>query len=118
MNLRTMAEVLELETLVAPHNPERVITGGYASDLLSCVMAGASAGNIWITVQTHPNIIAVASLLDLAGIVLTETRSTEHIDRATIQKAISEGVALYATSLPTYTLIIRFASSNVPGVDM
>ena len=47
---------------------EREVTGGYTSDLLSCVMAGAKAGNVWITLQAHPNVVAVASLLDLAAV--------------------------------------------------
>jgi len=51
----------------SPGNVEREVTGGYASDLLSCVMAGAKAGNVWVTLQAHPNVVAVASLLDLAA---------------------------------------------------
>jgi len=118
MNLRMMADTLELTTLVAPGNSEREVVGGYASDLLSCVIAGAHTGNIWVTLQTHSNIIAIASLLDLAGIIITEAPDVEHIDKTTIEKATEEGVALYFSPLDTYTVVAQLSSAGVPGVDM
>jgi predicted transcriptional regulator len=49
---------------------EREVSGGYSSDLLSDVMGNADEGMIWITLQTHKNIMAIASLKDLAAVVL------------------------------------------------
>ena len=118
MNLRTMADTLGLKILVPPRDMDREVTGGYASDLLSCVIAGAKAGSIWFTLQTHPNIIAVASLLDLAGIVVTETPDDDHIDKSTIEKAMEEHVALFTSPLGTYSLISRLARLEAPEVNM
>jgi hypothetical protein len=119
MNLRMTADTLGLTALVAPRDTEREVTGGYASDLLSCVIAGAKAGNIWLTVQTHPNIIAVASLLDLAGIIVTESPNAGHVDQSTIEKAMEEDVALYTSPLDTYALIARLTRvMDTPEVDM
>lgn len=118
MNLHVMAETLELTTLVAPRDSEREVTGGYASDLLSCVIAGARAGNIWVTVQTHSNIIAVASLTDLAGIIISEIPDVEHIDKMTIEKATEEGVALYTSPLNTFAIITRLSCVDASGVHM
>jgi len=118
MNLCTMADTLGLTTLVAPRDSEREVTGGYASDLLSCVIAGAHAGNIWVTLQTHSNIIAIASLLDLAGIIVTETPDVGHINQATIEKATEEGVALYTSPFDTYSIVAKLATVNVQGADM
>ena len=51
---------------------DREITGGYTSDLLSDVMGHANAGKIWITLQTHKNVMAIASLKELAAIVIVK----------------------------------------------
>ncbi len=56
-----------------PSKPE----GGYVSDLLSCVMAGAKAGNLWVTLQAHINIVAVAALTEVAAIIFTENAQPE-----------------------------------------
>ncbi len=45
------------------------------SDLLSDVYAGAKEGDLWITLQLHQNIVAVAFLNNLAGIVIVGGRS-------------------------------------------
>ena len=44
-------------------------SGGYTSDLLSCVMAGAPHQGLWVTLQAHSNIIAVAVLLELSAVI-------------------------------------------------
>lgn len=79
-------------------------TGGYSSDLLSCVMAGAKHGNLWVTLQAHNNIIAVAALLELSAIIITEDAQP---DPATIAKANEEGIPLLSTPLFSYEVIGR-----------
>jgi hypothetical protein len=74
---------------------------GYASDLLSCVMAGAKQHGLWITLQAHSNIVAVAALLDLSAIIITENAQP---DPATIAKANEEGVTLLSTEKLTFTV--------------
>jgi hypothetical protein len=73
--------------------------GGYTSDLLSCVMAGAKSNYLWITLQSHLNIVAVAALLEVAAIIITEGAQP---DPATISKANEQGVILLSTSKLTY----------------
>ncbi len=79
-------------------------TGGYASDLLSCVMAGAKQGSVWVTLQAHLNIIAVAALLDLSAIIITEGAQP---DLATIAKAQEQSVTLLGTDMMTYETVGR-----------
>ncbi len=88
------------------------ITGGYASDLLSCVMAGAEAGNIWVTLQAHPNIIAVASLIDLAAVIVTEGVSP---DPETIQKAQETGIPLLTTAADTFSTVVALVELGIGG---
>ena len=73
--MMTVAEIvsaLEVQVAAGGTSLHREVTGGYASDLLSCVMAGAKAGNVWVTLQAHLNVIAVAELLDLSCVIITE----------------------------------------------
>jgi hypothetical protein len=86
------------------------ITGGYASDLLSCVMAGAQAGNIWVTLQAHPNVIAVASLIELAAVVITEGVSP---DSETILRAQETGIPLLTTAQNTFTTVVALAQLGI-----
>ncbi len=91
MKVREIVEKLQLQVLVGQDQLETEVTGGYTSDLLSDVMANAQAGNLWITLQTHQNIIAVAKLKDLAGIIIVNNRQP---DEDTLQKAKEENIPL------------------------
>ncbi len=77
----------------------REITGCYISDLLSDVMATGKDGDIWITLQTHPNIVAVAVIKGLSGIIITNGRSPEP---DTVRKAESENVTILTTTRTTF----------------
>jgi hypothetical protein len=102
MNLRQIIDSLNLTVLTEPRDftsiqPE----GGYTSDLLSCVMAGAKSNYLWITLQAHLNIVAVAALLEVAAIIITEDAKPE---AATIAKANEQGVILLSTPQPIYQI--------------
>ncbi|MGB9866652.1 MAG: DRTGG domain-containing protein [Bacillota bacterium] len=78
-------------TLCTNVGAERQVTGGYCSDLLSDVLANAKPGDLWLTIQTHINVVAVASLIGVAGVIMTSGRRPE---QATVEKAEKEGVPL------------------------
>jgi serine kinase of HPr protein (carbohydrate metabolism regulator) len=77
MKVSDLIEVLDLQLVSGNGGLEREIKGGYVSDLLSDVMGHAREGDVWITLQTHQNVLAVASLKDLAAIVLVKNRMPE-----------------------------------------
>ena len=110
----TVQEIIERLNLgvVTAADLNRQITGGYASDLLSCVMAGAKAGNVWVTLQAHPNVVAVASLLDLAAVVITEGIAP---DAETTAKAEQHSVTLLQTQRPTFVVVGELVSAGVKG---
>lgn len=114
MKLEEIVRRLSLEARTAAGKLDTEVTGGYASDLLSCVMAKAQKGNVWITIQAHPNIVAVASLLDLAGVIIAEGVTP---DPSTLEKAEEEGTPVLTTELTTYTVVGRLVELGVPGVD-
>ena len=101
MKLEELAQRLELEVRTAKGKLDVQVTGGYVSDLLSWVMAKAQAGNVWITIQAHSNIVAVASLISLSGIIIAEGVKPEP---ATLEKAEQEGIPILTTPLPMYAV--------------
>ena len=100
INLSSIIEELALNVLTTQKDFSNVpVENGYSSDLLSCVMAGAPNSSVWVTLQAHNNIVAVASLLDLAAIIITEGAMP---DQATIDKANDEGIALLQTDANSF----------------
>lgn len=105
MNLASIIQELELTVLTQPKDFSAIEPqGGYASDLLSCVMTGACRQGLWVTLQAHTNIVAVAALLDLAAVIVTEGAMP---DPATIAKANAEDITLLSTALPTFSVVGR-----------
>lgn len=95
MTLKKIAENLGLTAMTAQDMLETEVTNGYTSDLLSDVMANTKRGNLWITLQIHQNIVAVAKLKELSGIIIVNNRRPEE---DTVKKAEEEKVALLTTS--------------------
>ncbi|MGD8500135.1 MAG: DRTGG domain-containing protein [Phycisphaerales bacterium] len=114
MKLKELIQKLNLSVRSAKGNLDREVTGGYASDLLSDVLAHGEEGNLWITLQIHQNIVAVASMKNLAGIVLVNGREPE---QETIEKAEAEDIAIMVTDLPTFELVGRLYSIGVTGME-
>jgi len=94
MKLKEIIEKLQLKILAGQDKLDVEVTGGYTSDMLSDVIANSKEGNLWITLQTHQNIIAVAKLKDLAGIIIVNNREP---DEDTLQKAKEENVLLLSS---------------------
>lgn len=101
MKLREIVEKLQLKVLTGQERLDTEVKGGYTSDLLSDVMANSKGGNLWITLQTHQNIIAVAKLRDLAGIIIVNNREP---DEETLQKAKAENVPLLSTEKTAFRI--------------
>jgi predicted transcriptional regulator len=114
VTLEELGRQLSLKVHTAVGKLRTEVTGGYAADLLSCVMAKAQAGNVWVTLQGHPNIVAVASLLDLAGVIITEGVAP---DPATLEKAEEQGIPILTTPLTTFTVVGKLSALGVRGVD-
>jgi hypothetical protein len=102
MTLQDIIDQLNLKPLTEEKNFNGIIpSNGYASDLLSCVMAGASNKGLWITLQAHVNIVAVAALLDLSAIIITEGAKP---DAMTISKANEQDIILLSTPDSTFSI--------------
>lgn len=102
MDLKTIVDALELEVKSAGSGLQSEVSGAYVSDLLSDVISNSNKGNLWITLQVHPNIVAVASLKDLSGIILVNGRQPEE---QTLKKAKEEKIAVLTSRWPTFQLV-------------
>ena len=85
----------------------RDVDGVFVSDMLSDVMAGAKSGNLWITVQTHKNIVPAANLVDAAAIVIT---SGKKVPQDTVELANQHDIAILWTELSTFELVGKLYS--------
>ena len=98
MTVRQMIDEMQLTPLTCP-DPERVVTGGYVGDLLSWVMGRARSGQAWITIMSNINTVAVASLADVACVILAEGVT---LDRSVAQTAGLKGVNVISTELTAF----------------
>jgi predicted transcriptional regulator len=101
MKVAQLAEWFGMETVAGGAGLEREVRGGYCGDLLSDVMANAPSGCIWLTVQGHVNIVAVALLREMAAVVLTGDREP---DPDTVARADQEGIPLLTWRRSSYEL--------------
>jgi serine kinase of HPr protein (carbohydrate metabolism regulator) len=113
MKLSELKEILGLELVTKEVNLNKEVTGGYASDMLSWVMAHAREGQAWITIQSHQNIVAVASLLNLACIIVAEGVD---IEDSTLLKANNENIPVFSCKKTVYE-ICGILYSELKGVD-
>lgn len=86
------------------------ITGVYSCDLLSWVMANGNQGNAWITVQSHKNILAVASLIEFSCIILPRDVET---DETVIETANTKGINILSTELEPYDIYKIFIDKGI-----
>ena len=112
MKLKEVADKLELDVRTAADCLECEVTCGYVSDLMSDVMANAKEGALWITLQIHQNVVAVAVMKSLSGIILVNNREPEE---DTAQKAEAEKVPILISSLPAFELAGRLFELGLKG---
>ena len=113
MKVKDIVEKLGLDVKVEADGLENEVTGGYASDLLSDVLANGKEGNIWITLQIHQNIVAIASIKEISGILLVNSRQPAE---QTISKAEEEGIPIMISPLPAFELIGRLYEMGISGL--
>lgn len=107
MKLKDSIEPLDLQIYYSPPGSEALnmpIRGVICGDLLSYIIANGQEGHIWLTIQGHQNIVAVASLLNLGGILITGGIKPQEM---TIDRAREQGVILLGTDKKTYCTAIE-----------
>lgn len=100
-----IAKSLNLEILSGEKGLDREVTGGYVCDLLSDVMGNSKEGQVWITLQTHKNVMAIASLRDLAAIILINGLKP---DDDTAAQSEMEGIPILGTQEAAFETAGKF----------
>ena len=116
MMVKDLIDILPMQLETRQDTLSKPVTGIYCGDLLSLVMANAQEGNAWITIQSHINVVAVASLVGLAAIIVVEGNT---VDLEVIEKADQEGIAIFTTKNSAYDIASMCAqnlSFNKKGV--
>ncbi|MDP4282307.1 MAG: DRTGG domain-containing protein [Bacteroidota bacterium] len=104
MKVAELITQLSLTAFTGKAGLDREIEGGYVSDLLSDVMGHSQAGQIWITLQTHKNVIAIASLKDLSAVILVKGNTP---GEEALAQAIEEGIPILGTQMDTFEIAGR-----------
>lgn len=107
MKLNKLSEELNLKVLSGKIEDNMEISTGYCSDLLSDVMGNAKEGMLWITIQTHRNILAVASLKDIAAIIIANGQTP---DDETLAKSKEEEILILGTDDTAFNISGRIYS--------
>lgn len=110
--IKDLAETLNLVVAAGQKGVDREAACGYCGDLLSEVMANAPEKSIWMTVQTHQNIVAVAVLREMAAVVLT---GGQRPDEETVEKAEQEGIPILLWPGSSYDLAVKLYQAGVPA---
>ncbi len=101
MKVKDIVEALNLKVVSGANGLDREVEGCYVSDLLSDVMGNAEMGNIWITLQTHKNVMAIASLKELAAVILVKGLTA---NEDTINQSNEENIPFLSTEEETFDI--------------
>lgn len=110
MTVAQLMDILDAKNLTPGVSLSKEVSCGYVCDLLSWVMAHGMPGTVWITVQTHLNVIAVAVLMEFACILLPEDIDMEE---SSLQKAQSENIPVLKSRKTAFQLCGEMAAAGV-----
>ena len=104
MTVQDLVDKLNLKVLSGFDGINREIEGCYVSDLLSDVMGNADMGNVWVTLQTHKNVMAITSLKELACVVIVKGLLPS---QDTIDQSNEENIPILSTTMETFEIVGR-----------
>lgn len=113
MTVKEFVQKTGYKVLAGGDSLHRQISSAYISDLLSWVMAHGKEGTVWVTVQTHLNVIAVACLQDFACVIIPENIS---VPEDTLKKADEEGMPVLTCETTGYGICRQLFALDIPEV--
>ena len=112
MNLDEIKNKLNLTLLTSSNPLNSEVSRGYVSDLMSDVIAHGKEGDIWITYQTHLNVVAIALMKNMAGVILIQGRE---LIPAAAEKAQEEGLPVLSSSKSAFEVAGELYQLGIPG---
>ena len=104
MTIQELVETNEFSKIAIGDNLERIITTPFCCDLLSIAMSKAPADSVWVTVMGNINTLAVATLADVACIILAEGAV---LDDAALKKAEMQKITVLSSDKPIFDVAFR-----------
>lgn len=108
MKLQEIIDKLSIKALT--NTEDRDVTGVFISDMLSDVMGNAQPGNLWLTVQSHKNIVSAANLVDISAVVVTNNKT---VPEDTIELANRFHVIILGSPLSNYELAKKLLQAGL-----
>jgi len=93
----------DYQLLTEQHTATISYKGCYQTDLLSAAIKSADVGNLLITIISSLNTVALAMMIDLSGVIITEEKK---VSKEMIERANQENIALISTHLKSHEVII------------
>lgn len=110
MTVRELKEGLEMNCYANESVLDVEVKTCFIGDLLSYVMGYGAENSVWLTVQAHLNVIAVASLRDFSSIIIC---GGTILNQEFIDKALQENIAVFSTDLPIYEVAKKLVKLNI-----
>lgn len=107
---KDLLDLLPVKMETSGKTQDNRIKGVYCGDLLSWVMSKAEEGNVWITIQSHINVIAVASLVGISAVIMVEG---SQVSEEVIEKAQEEDIAIFTSDRPAYEMASLCAEKGI-----
>ena len=108
MTVAELKDKLELKPLNDVF--DKPIEGVFISDMVSDVMAGAAAGTLWVTTQTHKNVVAAANLVDISAVIVTRGKA---VPDETLEMASRAELTVFSTALETYDFVRKLHEAKL-----
>ena len=112
MRVRDLVAPLHLRIHAGEESLEREVTGGFVGDLMSEAIAKAPVGAVWVTVQCHVNVVAVAVMKELAAVIVAGGKRPEE---EALERAASELIPLLSSDLGAYEIVGRLYAMGLQG---
>lgn len=104
MTIRELVNKNSYKCINVGEELDRIIEKPFCCDLLSIAMGRAPRNSAWITVMGNVNTLAVASLADVACIILAEGAI---LDEGAIKKAKDQNITVFASDLPIFDISLQ-----------
>ncbi|NDL67960.1 DRTGG domain-containing protein [Anaerotalea alkaliphila] len=110
MTVGEIVEKLGLEVACGRDHLDRTVSGGFVGDLLSVVMGKATEDCVWVTIQGHMNIIAVASLVNVSCVIVSEGYA---VDEDVLVKAEEEEIPILRSKDSSFEVVRALVGAGV-----
>lgn len=113
MTVKELLSEIPMDVLCGEENLDREIGRGFSSDMMSNAIAKGTEGDVWLTFQTHMNVVAIALMKKMSVVVLVQDRKL--IPQA-LEKAKVSGLPVLVSSMSAFELCGRLYKLGIPGM--